>query len=162
MAAVVSVIGMCGGCGGELTKGSLRFTLEAGPGPRGLNSWSVTGSRLDRFDVCAACLAGERAAGTILTKMLDDEYSHGLAPVSKRCTVACLRPRHRTRILLGRRRVTEFENAYCPVCFGPADVTAANGAEPVRRRWVDVIRNRHPARQPWAGRMLSEEDTDAG
>jgi len=154
----MSVIGTCGGCGGELGNGSLRFTLEAGPGPRGQSGWSIHGTRLDRFDVCAACLAGERAAGTLLIKMVDDQFSYSQPPASKRCTIACLRPRHRTHILLGRRRVADFENAYCPVCYGPADVTEAPGAQPVRRRIIDKLRGRIPERQPWAGRMLSDED----
>jgi hypothetical protein len=149
----VSVIGTCGGCGGELSDGSLRFTLETGPGPRGLSAWSY-GSKLDRFDVCAACLAGERAAGTVLTKMLDDEFSHGLQSVSKRCTITCLRPRHRTVVLVGRRRPAEFENSHCPVCFGPADVIEAAGAQPVRRRLRDRIRGRIPERQPWPSRSI--------
>jgi hypothetical protein len=157
----MSVIGTCGGCGGDLGNGSLRLTLEAGPGPRGQSGWSVNGSKLDRFDICAACLAGERAAGTILTKMLDDEFSHGLPPASKHCTIACRRPRHRTPILLNRRRAADFENSHCPVCFGPADVTEAPGAQPVRRRLRDKLRNRIPAREPWPARPPADEDSNA-
>lgn len=154
----MSVLGTCGGCGGELGDGSRSFTLEASAGLHGENTWSVNGQRLDRFDVCGACLAGERAAGTILTKMLDDPFARGLKPPSKHCTITCLRPMHRTRILLGRRRADDFENAYCPVCFGPADVTEAPGAQPVRRRRIDVLRRRMPLRQPWTGRMLGDDD----
>ena len=78
-------LGVCGGCGGPLGDGTLRLTLEAGPGPRGLSSYSVTGTRLERFDVCAVCLAGEAAAGTALAKMLDDRFTRALQPGGKHC-----------------------------------------------------------------------------
>jgi hypothetical protein len=143
--------GMCQSCGGELTAGALRLTLEAGPGPRGTEFVSVTGTRLDNFDVCGACLAGESAAGTVLAKMLSDDYNRALwaRRVRNRCTIECLRPRHRTRVLLTRRRVEEFENSYCPVCFGPADVSAAPDARPVKVRLRDRLRGRMPLREPW-------------
>lgn len=156
------MIGVCGSCGGELDSGALRFTLETGPGPRGPRSWSVTGTRLDRFDVCAVCLAGEGAAGTVLAKMLDDRYAKAMQPGGKRCEVSCLRPRHRSRIMLSRRSIGEFERSYCPVCFGPADVSAAPGGVPVRVRWRDRVRNRVPLREPWPdpeGENLIEEET---
>jgi hypothetical protein len=149
-------LGVCGGCGGELVDGSLRFMLETGPGPRGLSRTSVTGTRLERFDVCPACLSGEQAAATILSKMLDDEYTRALAPAGHHCKIMCLRPRHRTRIMITRRGADEFENARCPVCYGPADVTAAEGAKPVRIRLRDRIRNRVPLRETWNVKELSE------
>jgi hypothetical protein len=150
-------IGTCNACGGELDDNSLQFALETGAGNYRPGYVAAVPHRLDRFDVCGACLAGERAASTILTKMIDDPYAHGAKPPSKRCTIACMRPRHRTPILLGRRRIAEFEDAYCPVCFGPADVTEATGAQPVHRRLRDRLRGRMPAREPWTGRMISEE-----
>lgn len=150
-------LGVCGGCGGELGANTLRLSLEAGPGARGLSSYSVTGTRLDRFDVCAACLAGETAAGTVLAKMLDDRFTRALKPASKRCTVTCLRPRRRTRVLIGRRHTSEFENAYCPVCYGAADVVEAPDAQPIQLRWRDKIRHRMPLRETWNVRDLGNE-----
>jgi len=143
--------GMCQSCDGELGDGALKFTLEAGPGPRGLSSWSVNGTRLEGFDVCAACLAGEEAASTVLSKMLSDEFARALrAPkVSRKCRIECMRPRHKSRILLTRRPVKDFENAYCPVCFGPASVHEAPGARPVKLRLRDRLRGRVPLREPW-------------
>jgi hypothetical protein len=152
----MTAVGVCGSCGADLGDGALRLALEAGPGPRGTQFTSVTGTRLDRFDVCAVCLAGEGAASTVLAKMLDDRFTRALAPPARRCRVACMRPRHRTRVLLGRRRVDEFEDAHCPVCFGPADVVAAPGAQSVRTRWRDRVRNRVPLRDPWNVKEISE------
>jgi len=147
----MTAVGVCQSCGGDLGNDFLRFALEAGPGPRGGSSWSVTGTRLDNFDVCAACVAGENAANTVLAKMLGDPYSRGLrAPkVRNRCTVECKRPRYKSRIMLTRKPVSDFEDAYCPVCFGPADVHEAPGAVPVRRRLRDRLRGRVPLREPW-------------
>lgn len=142
-------LGVCGSCGGELGEGSLRLALEAGPGPRGLVRTSVTGTRLDRFDVCQNCLAGESAAGTVLTKMLDDGFTRALAPVSRRCVVTCVQPRRRSKVFVSRKRAHEFESAYCPVCFGKADVAAAEGARPVRISLLDRLRDRLPVREPW-------------
>lgn len=149
-------IGVCGSCGGPIEDGALRFALETGPGPRGVSSWSVAGTRLDRFDVCAVCLAGEAAAGTVLAKMLDDGFTRALAITGKRCMITCLRPRHRSRILIGRRHASDFESAYCPVCYGPADVMAAENAQPLRMRLRDRIRRRMPLRETWNVKEISE------
>lgn len=150
----MSGLGVCGGCGALLGDGALQLALETGPGPRGLAFTSVSGTRLDRFDVCAACIAGEQAAGTILARMLDDQYTRALRPAGKHCTIACQRPRRRTTVFLARRTTAEFENAYCPVCFGPADVTEAPGARPVQLRWRDRLRNRVPLRETWNMREI--------
>lgn len=150
-------LGVCGGCGGPLGDGTLRLTLEAGPGPRGGTHYSVTGTRLERFDVCAVCLAGEAAAGTALAKMLDDRFTRALQPGGKHCTVTCLRPRRRTPVMIGRRHASEFENAYCPVCYGPADVLAAEGAQPIKRRLRDRMRRRMPLRETWNVKELGSD-----
>src|SRR5579872_62789 len=143
--------GMCQSCGGELGDGFLRFALEAGPGPRGGSSWSITGTRLDGFDVCAVCVSGEEAANTVLAKMLSDQYSRALRVEKRRnrCTIECMRPRYRSRILLTRRPISDFEHASCPVCFGPADVREAPDSRPVRVRLRDRLRGRMPLREPW-------------
>lgn len=154
--------GMCQSCGGELGNDSLRFTLEAGPGPRGGSSWSITGTRLDGFDVCGVCISAEEAASTVLAKMLSDRYSRALqAPkMRNRCTIECRRPRYKSRIMLTRKPVSEFEDAYCPVCFGPADVHEAPDARPVKLRLRDRLRGRMPLREPWPDPEKRTKETE--
>jgi hypothetical protein len=159
-------LGVCQSCGAELGPDSLRLALESGPGPRGVNFTSITGTKLDNFDVCGACIAGEGAANTVLAKMLDSEFNRALWERKRRnrCTIECLRPRHRTRILLTRRRIEEFEDSYCPVCFGPADVSAAPDALPVKVRLRDRWRGRMPLREPWPDpeKRTKEREIDGG
>lgn len=142
------MIGVCGGCGGELDKDAMTFALEAGPGPRGqgeANRYAVLRTRIDRFDVCSRCLNGP--GGKLLWDMMDDAYNRALPGGPRRCTVECLRPRRRNLMLVTRR--SEYENTYCPVCYGPADVHAAPDAAPVRLGIWNKLRGRTVARERW-------------
>jgi hypothetical protein len=147
----MTTIGVCQSCGGELGPDSLRLALESGPGPRGTAFTSITGTRLDSFDVCGACIAGEGAANTVLARMLDSEFNRALWARKRgnRCRIECMRPRYKSRIMLMRRPVSDFEHAHCPVCFGRADVFEGEGSRPVKLRLRDKLRGRMPLREAW-------------